>query len=174
MSYVIWLVGVVSFFVVYELSCFCFSSKRRHTRCALVTGVQTWALPISLFPGRGAARRGRTVRARDGARASRLLSRTPRHRGRAPARRDRAQGRIREARGALGRFRRDDAGDRRGGDRRDEQRPALALSLVETDCGRNAAAASRDAQLWRGAASAAADPPPPRRRSEDGRGREKG
>src|SRR3546814_1874246 len=24
------------------------SSRRRHTRCALVTGVQTWALPISL------------------------------------------------------------------------------------------------------------------------------
>src|SRR3546814_5894948 len=26
--------------------CFFFSSKRRHTRCALVTGVQTCALPI--------------------------------------------------------------------------------------------------------------------------------
>src|SRR3546814_1185848 len=26
--------------------CFFFSSKRRHTRCALVTGVQTRALPI--------------------------------------------------------------------------------------------------------------------------------
>src|SRR3546814_14861597 len=26
---------------------FCFSSRRRHTRCALVTGVQTCALPIS-------------------------------------------------------------------------------------------------------------------------------
>src|SRR3546814_1031399 len=26
---------------------FFFSSRRRHTRCALVTGVQTWALPIS-------------------------------------------------------------------------------------------------------------------------------
>src|SRR3546814_11950027 len=31
----------------------CFSSRRRHTRCALVTGVQTFALPIS--PRRGAA-----------------------------------------------------------------------------------------------------------------------
>src|SRR3546814_4150646 len=31
----------VSFF------CFFFSSRRRHTRCALVTGVQTCALPIS-------------------------------------------------------------------------------------------------------------------------------
>src|SRR3546814_14642188 len=29
--------------------CF-FSSKRRHTRCALVTGVQTCALPISGWP----------------------------------------------------------------------------------------------------------------------------
>src|SRR3546814_20451347 len=28
---------------------FCFSSRRRHTRCALVTGVQTCALPISTF-----------------------------------------------------------------------------------------------------------------------------
>src|SRR3546814_6254373 len=27
-------------------SCFFFSSRRRHTRCALVTGVQTCALPI--------------------------------------------------------------------------------------------------------------------------------
>src|SRR3546814_19138266 len=33
--------------------CFFFSSRRRHTRCALVTGVQTCALPISL---RGQAR----------------------------------------------------------------------------------------------------------------------
>src|SRR3546814_3456424 len=31
---------------------FFFSSRRRHTRCALVTGVQTCALPISL-PDRG-------------------------------------------------------------------------------------------------------------------------
>src|SRR3546814_7261646 len=29
--------------------CFFFSSRRRHTRCALVTGVQTCALPISTF-----------------------------------------------------------------------------------------------------------------------------
>src|SRR3546814_8743913 len=29
---------------------FCFSSRRRHTRCALVTGVQTCALPISVAP----------------------------------------------------------------------------------------------------------------------------
>src|SRR3546814_1466368 len=30
---------------------FFFSSRRRHTRCALVTGVQTCALPISGFAG---------------------------------------------------------------------------------------------------------------------------
>src|SRR3546814_10548479 len=35
------------FFVVV----FFFSSRRRHTRCALVTGVQTCALPISLPVG---------------------------------------------------------------------------------------------------------------------------
>src|SRR3546814_4350752 len=28
--------------------CFFFSSRRRHTRCALVTGVQTCALPICI------------------------------------------------------------------------------------------------------------------------------
>src|SRR3546814_7753176 len=31
-----------------NMSCFFFSSRRRHTRCALVTGVQTCALPICL------------------------------------------------------------------------------------------------------------------------------
>src|SRR3546814_6553191 len=31
---------------------FFFSSRRRHTRCALVTGVQTCALPISCFTAR--------------------------------------------------------------------------------------------------------------------------
>src|SRR3546814_3063692 len=31
---------------------FFFSSRRRHTRCALVTGVQTCALPISELTGR--------------------------------------------------------------------------------------------------------------------------
>src|SRR3546814_1355375 len=30
----------------YLFLCFFFSSRRRHTRCALVTGVQTCALPI--------------------------------------------------------------------------------------------------------------------------------
>src|SRR3546814_5317728 len=32
---------------VYDIWFFFFSSRRRHTRCALVTGVQTCALPIS-------------------------------------------------------------------------------------------------------------------------------
>src|SRR3546814_7371804 len=32
---------------------FCFSSRRWHTRCALVTGVQTCALPISIMPAVG-------------------------------------------------------------------------------------------------------------------------
>src|SRR3546814_6085652 len=31
----------------------CFSSRRRHTRCALVTGVQTCALPISFYGVQG-------------------------------------------------------------------------------------------------------------------------
>src|SRR3546814_4500255 len=34
-------------FIVDSVYCFFFSSRRRHTRCALVTGVQTCALPIS-------------------------------------------------------------------------------------------------------------------------------
>src|SRR3546814_5763615 len=38
------IVGVCFFFYG-----FVFSSRRRHTRCALVTGVQTGALPIYLF-----------------------------------------------------------------------------------------------------------------------------
>src|SRR3546814_8448593 len=42
MSY---LVLVVCFFILIVLLFF-FSSRRRHTRCALVTGVQTCALPI--------------------------------------------------------------------------------------------------------------------------------
>src|SRR3546814_10415128 len=33
-----------------KISYFFFSSRRRHTRCALVTGVQTCALPISFSP----------------------------------------------------------------------------------------------------------------------------
>src|SRR3546814_7183681 len=39
---------MVCLFMVYFI--FFFSSRRRHTRCALVTGVQTCALPISSQP----------------------------------------------------------------------------------------------------------------------------
>src|SRR3546814_7886620 len=38
---------------VYIVFFFFFSSRRRHTRCALVTGVQTCALPIYMDRGRG-------------------------------------------------------------------------------------------------------------------------
>src|SRR3546814_7398255 len=55
------------FVLIVCLGLFFFSSRRRHTRCALVTGVQTCALPICLY-GRGAfpglwgrARGGRTA-----------------------------------------------------------------------------------------------------------------
>src|SRR3546814_3063652 len=44
--------------VVLRVMCFFFSSRRRHTRCALVTGVQTCALPICAphpYPGAVAA-----------------------------------------------------------------------------------------------------------------------
>src|SRR3546814_669231 len=44
--FVIFCISVFSFFVM--IFCFFFSSRRRHTRCALVTGVQTCALPILL------------------------------------------------------------------------------------------------------------------------------
>src|SRR3546814_10573302 len=40
----------VSCLIVFFLLFFFFSSRRRHTRCALVTGVQTCALPISWQP----------------------------------------------------------------------------------------------------------------------------
>src|SRR3546814_7547676 len=44
-------------YFVYLVLFFFFSSRRRHTRCALVTGVQTCALPIC-----GAARGGAVSR----------------------------------------------------------------------------------------------------------------
>src|SRR3546814_15375854 len=47
--------------------CFFFSSRRRHTRCALVTGVQTCALPIF------AAARGEAEAARVDAAQARLM-----------------------------------------------------------------------------------------------------
>src|SRR3546814_6634051 len=42
------LCSILLFFCLFgSLRLFFFSSRRRHTRCALVTGVQTCALPIS-------------------------------------------------------------------------------------------------------------------------------
>src|SRR3546814_5782721 len=38
--------GLICFLVTLRFLFFFFSSRRRHTRCALVTGVQTCALPI--------------------------------------------------------------------------------------------------------------------------------
>src|SRR3546814_12337700 len=46
---------------------FFFSSRRRHTRCALVTGVQTCALPISFAEGSRDPRRNRGGRQRPSA-----------------------------------------------------------------------------------------------------------
>src|SRR3546814_6428557 len=52
MTHLLYCVSVSSFYVF-----FFFSSRRRHTRCALVTGVQTCALPISRAEGRIGGRR---------------------------------------------------------------------------------------------------------------------
>src|SRR3546814_19377993 len=40
---------IILVFIFSVCGCFFFSSRRRHTRCALVTGVQTCALPICGF-----------------------------------------------------------------------------------------------------------------------------
>src|SRR3546814_3234969 len=50
MCYYLFIAVCITFLVlelVFGLVFFFFSSRRRHTRCALVTGVQTCALPIS-------------------------------------------------------------------------------------------------------------------------------
>src|SRR3546814_20701200 len=58
---IVFLHGVVCYillhYVICFYVCFFFSSRRRHTICALVTGVQTCALPISSPDRRGACRR---------------------------------------------------------------------------------------------------------------------
>src|SRR3546814_18858852 len=46
---------LIVFILFFSFSVFFFSSRRRHTRCALVTGVQTCALPISLALWNGAS-----------------------------------------------------------------------------------------------------------------------
>src|SRR3546814_11810290 len=90
------------------MSCFTvffFSSRRRHTRCALVTGVQTCALPISrrhaalpVGPCRGAPRR-RGTENRAGPSGGKSVRRRPRRppralRGGARSRRARCRART--------------------------------------------------------------------------------
>src|SRR3546814_10019870 len=50
--FIVWFISslLIFFLCVMYILCFFFSSRRRHTRCALVTGVQTCALPILSFP----------------------------------------------------------------------------------------------------------------------------
>src|SRR3546814_4926570 len=52
---------------------FFFSSRRRHTRCALVTGVQTCALPISRSLARQAVEAGKVEVGGQRAKASRAV-----------------------------------------------------------------------------------------------------
>src|SRR3546814_5991734 len=54
---------------------FFFSSRRRHTRCALVTGVQTCALPILLRVGVAVGRRDLRVRLDDVVRLKKRVDR---------------------------------------------------------------------------------------------------
>src|SRR3546814_1093542 len=74
------------FLLLFDLHCECvslffFSSRRRHTRCALVTGVQTCALPISLLR----KRRGSFAFGEEG--RARLAERKPLNRWRSEERR---------------------------------------------------------------------------------------
>src|SRR3546814_2641563 len=64
-GFVLYVVDVMPCCGVFDL-CF-FSSRRRHTRCALVTGVQTCALPIWLAGVGGAADKARSMRTVGGA-----------------------------------------------------------------------------------------------------------
>src|SRR3546814_5508439 len=47
MCWIVWLLAICVVVILVLFVLFFFSSRRRHTRCALVTGVQTCALPIS-------------------------------------------------------------------------------------------------------------------------------
>src|SRR3546814_8899613 len=60
--YMLFIIGVVSYYTFLQFRCFFFSSRRRHTRCALVTGVQTCALPIYHFLARHPFRRDHAAR----------------------------------------------------------------------------------------------------------------
>src|SRR5881628_90768 len=121
-----------------SISFFFFSSRRRHTRCQSVTGVQTCALPISWRRPRtppspcgrrrhgssGSARRRAAIRPRrGGARRARGATRTRARRARAPRRAPRARsagggarpGRSARRRCPRGRGRGAARGSRRGG-----------------------------------------------------------
>src|SRR3546814_19499120 len=101
-----------------------FSSRRRHTRCALVTGVQTCALPVAAWRGQGDE-----VRQRVGSRRvpARQLGRRREQKPEEAVRRQGEQvGQVadRRAGGAAGNLDRDVAAefrqvehDRRGGER---------------------------------------------------------
>src|SRR3546814_6723015 len=77
-----WLLCALMFMVA---TCFFFSSRRRHTRCALVTGVQTCALPIwkggRLEPARDVAHRFGIEELGQRQRTARRVLETPRVRG---------------------------------------------------------------------------------------------
>src|SRR3546814_11036902 len=60
-------------FITYYMFIF-FSSRRRHTRCSLVTGVQTCALPISLNIHRGLVNRIDYMTQQFGSRRTTLLN----------------------------------------------------------------------------------------------------
>src|SRR5881628_4211813 len=136
-----------------DLLFFFFSSRRRHTRCQSVTGVQTCALPISLGP----AGRAREARRRLAHRTRRLQARRRRRVGRPlhppHARRRRARGRAgsrhrrlrREAPGPRPRAVRRSAYARAGllGAPRaqvSDRRPLVALALAFAACATTPAA----------------------------------
>src|SRR3546814_20727591 len=75
---------------------FFFSSRRRHTRCALVTGVQTCALPISarFRPGTAAARPAAALAPQGGPDCATARSRTARPGGKADLRKHGKHGRV--------------------------------------------------------------------------------
>src|SRR3546814_10596959 len=59
--YLLYLLYDLCIHVIIVVFMFFFSSRRRHTRCALVTGVQTCALPICPSASGGCARAYRSI-----------------------------------------------------------------------------------------------------------------
>src|SRR3546814_16794820 len=79
----------------FSILCFFFSSRRRHTRCALVTGVQTCALPILAAAALALDPRDALDEDRLGAEAENLFLGRRAHVGRADLRPQAARGRDR-------------------------------------------------------------------------------